>query len=106
MPGAAPRRAFFSPAARNAAPRYFLIAGRPSWRQASFSSDQDTEVHLTFEPIGGETWLTVEHFGWDAIPPDHVARHHFPDDVFLRRHAEWWQALLSSYGDRAARGET
>jgi hypothetical protein len=26
-----------------------------------------------------------------------VARHHFPDAIFLRRHAEWWQALLGSY---------
>ena len=66
------------------------------WRQASFSPDQVTEVHVRFEPIGAETRVTVEHFGWDTIPEEHVARHGFPIDVFLRRHAEWWQELLSS----------
>jgi hypothetical protein len=35
------------------------------------------------------------HRGWDSIPPEHVARHNFPDTIFLRRHGEWWQALLA-----------
>jgi hypothetical protein len=39
--------------------------------------------------------VTVEHRGWDSVPAAHVARHGFPDAVFLRRHAEWWQGLLS-----------
>jgi uncharacterized protein YndB with AHSA1/START domain len=68
-----------------------------SWRQATFSPDQETEVHVRFEPVGEETRITVEHFGWDTIPSEHVARHRFPDAVFLRRHAEWWQTLLASY---------
>jgi hypothetical protein len=25
-----------------------------------------------------------------------VARHDFPDAIFLRRHAEWWQSLLAA----------
>jgi len=68
-----------------------------SWRQASFAADQETEVHVRFEPVGDETRVTVEHLGWDNVPSDHVARHHFPDAIFLRRHAEWWEALLASY---------
>ena len=65
-----------------------------SWRHASFRPDQETEVHIRFEPVGDETRITVEHFGWDALPREHAARHGFPLDAFQLRLAEWWQALL------------
>jgi uncharacterized protein YndB with AHSA1/START domain len=68
-----------------------------TWRQESLTADQLTYVEVRFEPVGDETRVTVEHRGWDTIPPEHVARHGFPDNVFLHRHAEWWQTLLSSY---------
>jgi uncharacterized protein YndB with AHSA1/START domain len=67
------------------------------WRQAAFAPGQDTEVEVRFEPVGEETRVTVEHKGWDSVPATHVARHGFPNAVFLTRHAEWWQALLASY---------
>jgi uncharacterized protein YndB with AHSA1/START domain len=79
-----------------------------SWRQATFAPDQDTEVEILFEPVGEETRVTVEHRGWDSVPAAHVARHGFPDQVFLRRHGEWWQALLGSldaFIRRAGEGE-
>ena len=66
------------------------------WRQATFAPGQDTEVEVRFEPVGEETRVTVEHRGWDSVPQDHVARHGFPDSIFLRRHGEWWQALLGA----------
>jgi uncharacterized protein YndB with AHSA1/START domain len=66
------------------------------WRQAGFRPHQTTEVHVTFEPVAGETRVTVEHHGWDAIPAEHVARHGFPEPVFLRRLGEWWETLLGS----------
>ncbi len=65
-----------------------------SWRQATFAPDQETEVEVRFEPVGDQTRVTVEHRGWDTVPTAHVARHNFPDAIFLRRHGEWWQALL------------
>ena len=68
-----------------------------TWRQESFSAEQITHVEVRFEAVGDETRVTVEHRGWDSVPPDHVARHGFPDGVFLQRHGEWWQALLGSY---------
>lgn len=72
------------------------------WRQASFSPDQLTAVEVRFEPMGEQTRVTVEHRGWDSVPADHVARHHFPEAVFLRRHGEWWTALLAAFkGDLA-----
>jgi hypothetical protein len=72
------------------------------WRQASFAPGQDTEVEVRFDPVGEETRVTVEHRGWDSVPQEHVARHHFPDAIFLRRHAEWWQALLASLKEQAS----
>ncbi|CAN5162805.1 SRPBCC domain-containing protein [soil metagenome] len=69
------------------------------WRQAAFTPDQATEVEVTFEPVGEETRVSVTHTGWDSVPAEHVARHGFPDPIFLRRHGGWWQALLESFGE-------
>jgi hypothetical protein len=66
-----------------------------SWRAASFAADQETEVHVRFEDLGHETRVVVEHFGWDALPADHAARHGFPLAVFQLRFAEWWRGLLT-----------
>jgi uncharacterized protein YndB with AHSA1/START domain len=74
-----------------------------SWRQASFAPEQETEVHVSFEAVGGETRVTVEHFGWDAIPSENVAKHGFPSQVFAMRHAEYWRTLLGSYRASAVR---
>lgn len=74
------------------------------WRQSTFKPDQQTEVEIRFEPVGDETRVTVEHRGWDTIPAPHVARHGFPNSVFLQRHAEWWRALLSSLEGSIAQG--
>jgi hypothetical protein len=68
-----------------------------TWRQKTFSAEQITHVEVRFEAVGDETRVTLEHRGWDSVPPVHVARHSFPDGVFLQRHGEWWQALLRSY---------
>jgi len=70
------------------------------WRQATFTKDQNTEVEVRFEAVGEETRVTVEHRGWDSVPQEHVARHHFPDMIFMRRHGEWWQALLAHLKER------
>lgn len=69
-----------------------------TWRQATFAPDQTTHVEVRFEAVGDETRVTVEHRGWDAIPPEHVARHGFPLHVFQMRQAEYWRALLASMG--------
>lgn len=72
------------------------------WRQATFTPDQQTEVEVRFEPVGNQTRITVEHSGWDSVPPEHAARHGFPDAVFLRRNGQWWTTLLASLKDRTA----
>ncbi len=71
-----------------------------TWRQASFAPGQITDVEVRFEPVGSETRVTVEHRGWESVPQGHVARHGFPDAIFLQRHGEWWQALLRNYRTR------
>jgi uncharacterized protein YndB with AHSA1/START domain len=68
------------------------------WRQSTFRPGQYTEVEVAFEAVGAETRVTVIHGGWDSVPPEHVARHGFPDAIFLRRHGEWWQVLLARLG--------
>ena len=82
-----------------------------SWRQASFAPDQETELHVRFDEVDNpqnapETRVTVEHFGWDRIPADHVARHGFPLMAFQQRWAEWWQAQLQTLSDLAAEPPT
>ncbi|ALL13010.1 SRPBCC domain-containing protein [Caulobacter henricii] len=68
-----------------------LVVG---WRQATFAPGMDTEVEVRFEAVEDGTRVTVEHRGWDSVPAEHVARHRFPDGLFLRRHGEWWRDLL------------
>ncbi len=69
-----------------------LVVG---WRQATFAPEMDTEVEVRFEAVEDGTRVTVEHRGWDSVPAPHVARHGFPDGLFLRRHGEWWRDLLA-----------
>jgi uncharacterized protein YndB with AHSA1/START domain len=73
------------------------------WRQASFAPGMDTEVEVRFELVDEGTRVTVEHRGWDSVPAENVARHTFPNAVFLQRHAEWWRALLVGLAARANR---
>lgn len=76
-----------------------------TWRQASFTPEQSTHVHVTFEAVDDETRVTVEHFAWDTIPQEHAARHTFPLRVFLLRHGEWWQTLLRSLATHEGRAD-
>lgn len=72
-----------------------------SWRQANFPPDLHTEVEVTFEAIGDETRVSVEHRGFAQVPPDSAARHGFPDQALLARLAEHWQAQIRALGERA-----
>jgi uncharacterized protein YndB with AHSA1/START domain len=67
-----------------------------SWRQATFRSDQATEVEVLFEAAGEETRVSIEHCAWDTIPQEHPARHGFPERVTLQHVARWWRGSLAS----------
>ncbi len=71
------------------------------WRQATFAPEMDTEVEVRFEAVDGQTRVSVEHRGWDSVPAEHVARHTFPNAIFLQRHAEWWRSQLAALAARA-----
>jgi uncharacterized protein YndB with AHSA1/START domain len=81
------------------APPHRLVFG---WREESFPPDRTTEVAVTFDEVDTGTRVTVEHFGWDAIPQEHAARHGFPLAPFQQRLAEWWQQLLRSLDEQLA----
>jgi uncharacterized protein YndB with AHSA1/START domain len=66
-----------------------------SWRQASFPPDLQTEVEVTFEAVGDETRVSVEHRGFDQVPAG-AARHGFPDQVLLMRLADFWRAQIAA----------
>jgi uncharacterized protein YndB with AHSA1/START domain len=69
------------------------------WRQATFAPDQATDVEVTFEAVGEETRVTVVHTGWDSVPREHVAKHGMENSCFMKRHGEWWRALMERLGE-------
>lgn len=71
-----------------------------SWRQANFSPEQSTQVEVLFEPVDGETRVSIEHRAWDTIPRRHAARHGFPEHVTLQRAADWWRGSLAMLRSR------
>lgn len=80
-----------------------------TWHQAGVTGDQTTELHVSFDPAGPSgrhTKVTVEHFGWDRIPREHVARHGFELHVIELRFAEWWQRLLGALRDQLNEADT
>lgn len=70
------------------------------WRFATFAPGMDGAVEVRFTPVGAETRVTVIHTGWSRVPADHVARHGFPDLLFLQRYAGWWRDLLGRLAQR------
>jgi uncharacterized protein YndB with AHSA1/START domain len=72
-------------------PPHLLVV---SWRTQRFPPDRVTELHVRFDPVGEQTRVTVEHYGWDALPAEHAARHGFPLPVFQQHWAEWWRDML------------
>ena len=76
------------------------------WRpNGLFSFTPYGSGRLAFEPGAGgrltETLADGRVFvGWDTVPAEHVARHGFPNMVFLQRHGEWWRVLLDSLNGR------
>jgi uncharacterized protein YndB with AHSA1/START domain len=70
-----------------------------SWRQANFPPDLYTEVEVGFEAVGEETRVSVEHRGFDRVPPG-AARHGFPDQVLLMRLADFWRTQIAGVGEQ------
>lgn len=74
-----------------------------TWRPAGLAAGQTTHVEVRFEPVAGQTRVTIEHRGWDEVPQDHTLRHGFPLQVFQLRLAEHWRVRLSALQGMTAR---
>ena len=72
------------------------------WRHARFGPGHATEVEVTFEPVGCETCVGMEHRGWDSAPQAHIARHGFPLQLTNQRQGEQWRAGLERLSQRGA----
>lgn len=67
------------------------------WRLPNFTAGQATEVDIGFAAIDGGTRLTLEHRGWESLPPDHPARHGMDDRLFLLIRARWWEDQFAAF---------
>lgn len=61
-----------------------------TWRIPNFAPDEITHVSVTFEPIAEGTRVTLEHAGWEALRPDHPARHGLTGTAFRMMRSGWW----------------
>lgn len=59
----------------------------------AFEPGETTEVAVHFEPVERGTRVTVVQRGWDAIRPDHPARHGQDTNAFLASMGLWWGDL-------------
>jgi uncharacterized protein YndB with AHSA1/START domain len=69
---------------------------RFTWRLPNFTPEQSTEVDISFTQVAEGTRLTLEHFGWATLPPDHRARHGLDDQRFLLSRAQWWDEQMQA----------
>lgn len=74
------------------------------WRGVAFAPGEKTCVDVRFEKVGGGTRVVLEHRGWDALRPDHPARHGLEGGAFTSMVGLWWADLLAVLRARAARG--
>jgi uncharacterized protein YndB with AHSA1/START domain len=72
-----------------------------TWRLPSFRPGQLTRVEVRFEPVAAGTRVSVRHDGWDALPPEHPARHGLSGRAFVLMKGGWWADLLTALRTRA-----
>jgi len=73
-----------------------------TWRNETFAPLEQTEVEVTFAKMGTSTLVTVRHRGWEALRPDHPARHGADDEALQRVIGLWWGEQLTSLREFAA----
>jgi hypothetical protein len=73
------------------------------FRGRDFAPGERTEVEVRFEAEGAGTRLTLEHRGWETIPPGHRARHGYTGQAFADMIGLWWADLMLAIRARAAR---
>ncbi len=61
------------------------------WRSPNYQPGQVTTVAVMFDAIDTGTRATINHFGWDALPADHPARHKLQDWDFILLWGNLWR---------------
>lgn len=61
-----------------------------------FKPEERTEVEVRFEAVERGTRITVHHTGWDALPPEHPARHGHGEPAFTNMMGVWWADSLTA----------
>jgi uncharacterized protein YndB with AHSA1/START domain len=79
---------------------------RFEWRARAFQGDERTEVEVLFAPARGGTRVVLEHRGWEAIRPDHPARHGLEGGAFTAMIGLYWGELATAFRSRAHRQST
>jgi uncharacterized protein YndB with AHSA1/START domain len=72
-----------------------------TWRLSNFRPGQVTHVEVRFDAIAAGTRVTVAHDGWDALPPEHPARHGLTGRAFVLMKGGWWADQLTALRQRA-----
>jgi uncharacterized protein YndB with AHSA1/START domain len=75
------------------------------WRGAGFAPGEETEVEVRFERAAAGTRVTLEHRGWEALRPDHPARHGLVGGAFASMLGLWWGDRLNELRACAQRNE-
>jgi len=67
------------------------------WRNVNFAASEKTEVEVRFTMTeSGNTRVTLEHRGWDAIRADHPARHEKQGRELIAMFGGWWGDQLTA----------
>lgn len=74
------------------------------WRGPNYRPGERTEVEVGFRAVPAGTRVTIEHRGWQTIPPDHPVRHGLDPVRFLQMLGAWWQAQLAGLAGRSIPG--
>jgi hypothetical protein len=73
-------------------------------REAGEADGPCTEVEVRFAPAEGGTRVTLEHRGFEKLPPDHPARGGLAHEALLRLWGRCWTEQLEQAKRRAERG--
>lgn len=72
-----------------------------TWRNATFTPLERTEVDVTFAAAGDGTLVTVRHRGFEALRDDHPVRHGRVGAAFARELGLWWGAQMAALREYA-----
>lgn len=67
------------------------------YRLRNFAPNERTEVEVRFEAAGEGTRVVLEHRGWEALRPDHPARHGLDGEAFSSMIGLHWGDIITGF---------